>query len=179
MVSALASISAARALSAAIASSGCGDVIAGTRGLKMPAFSRAIFARVSPSTSTWSIPSDVIPQTTGARTRFVASRRPPRPTSKMQHSTFSSAKMRKPKSVRKRKYAGTPPRSRHLASMFLLSHQKFFTKTVLLTGTPSMRKRSRTSTRCGEVYRPVLTPHSRAMCSTNAHVEPLPFVPAT
>ena len=171
--------SSARCCNASIASETCGDVNAGTRGLNIPAFSRAIFANVSPSTSTWSKPSDVTPHTVGDRTRLVASSLPPRPTSRIAHSTFSCAKIRKPNKVKNRKYAGGPPRSAHFERHPLKSHQNSRTKVFLETGAPSIRNRSRTSTRCGDVYRPVFTPHSRMMCSANAHVLPLPFVPAT
>ena len=87
---------AARDSNASIASAGWSTVNAGTPGLKMPAFSVAISRSVYPSTSMWSYPSDATPQTTGARTQFVASSRPPSPTSTTATSTPASRKILKP-----------------------------------------------------------------------------------
>ena len=99
----------------------------------MPAFSRAIFAKVSPKTSTWSNPRLVTPHAAGERTRFVASNLPPRPTSRTRHSTLAREKMRKPRRVRKRKYAGTP-RSAHFSRTPRKSHQNSRTNVVLGDG---------------------------------------------
>ena len=53
----------------------------GTPGLMMPAFSAAISPKVSPKSSVWSSPMFVMTVISGCETTFVASRRPPRPTS--------------------------------------------------------------------------------------------------
>ena len=48
-------------------------------------------------------------------------------------------------------------------------------------GSPSIRILSRTATRCGEVYNPILAFGATAfkIDDANAEVDPLPFVPAT
>ena len=145
------STSAALNSSACIASGTCGDVIAGQCGLNIPAFSLAILPTVSPSTSTWSSPSEVTPHTAGRRMTFVASSLPPRPTSRTTASTARSVNIRKPRRVRKRKYAGMPRSASHVSLSLPCSHQKFRVNVVLDTGWPSMRYLSRMSTRCGEV----------------------------
>ena len=106
----LANLRRALARRTAIASSGCGDVNAGARAVKMPAFSRARSSpRCRPRRVRGSNPRSP-PQGTppATRARVVASNLPPRPTSRTRHSTLAREKMRKPRRVRKRKYAGTP-----------------------------------------------------------------------
>jgi hypothetical protein len=58
----------------------------------MPAFSTAIASFVGPRSSTWSRPIEVTAESIAGAT-FVASKRPPRPTSRMPSSTFRDAKI--------------------------------------------------------------------------------------
>ena len=122
-----------------IASGTCGDVIAGQFGLNIPAFSLAILPTVSPSTSTWSKPSEVTPQTAGDLITLVASSRPPRPTSRTTASTFIDVKIRNPNKVRNLKYAGIPRSASHVSLSLWCSHQKLRVNVVLETGAPSTR----------------------------------------
>ena len=48
-----------------------------------------------------------------------------------------------------------------------------------LIGSPLTRTRSRTDTRCGEVYRPTRKPRARSAATRKAQVDPFPFVPPT
>ncbi len=57
--------------------------------LKIPAFCQAMSFSVFPSTETWSMPSAVMPVTTGLGTMFVLSNRPPTPTSRTVASTYT------------------------------------------------------------------------------------------
>ena len=66
-------------------------VTTGTPGLMIPAFSKAIAPSVFPRYSWWSRAMFVMTETSGVTT-FVASNRPPIPTSKTAMSTFFSRK---------------------------------------------------------------------------------------
>ena len=59
----------------------CGPTTQGTPRLRMPAFSKAISARVSPRYCWWSMETGVMTVSRGRATTLVASSRPPRPTS--------------------------------------------------------------------------------------------------
>lgn len=74
--------------STSCASGSCGAVKHGTPRFMIPAFSPAINARVSPRISMWSYPRVEMPHTAGLGAAFVASRRPPRPTSRIATSTW-------------------------------------------------------------------------------------------
>ena len=63
-----------------------------TPGLRMPAFSQAILARLSPSLSAWSMAIGVMTLSAGRATTLVASSRPPSPTSRISASAGWSAK---------------------------------------------------------------------------------------
>src|SRR5881394_873258 len=69
----------------------CSAMTTGTPGLRIPAFSPAISFSEWPRKFSWSKSMRVIIMTAGER-MFVASRRPPRPTSKTPNSTRSCAK---------------------------------------------------------------------------------------
>ena len=61
-------------------------------GLMMPAFCAAILARVSPSTSMWSMLMEAITSTRVVVMTLVASSRPPQPTSRVTMSQCFSLK---------------------------------------------------------------------------------------
>ena len=73
-------------------------LIVGRPGLMMPAFSKAIFASVSPRICVWSKLMLVMIDSIGSQT-LVESKRPPRPTSTMAKSTRRRTKCRKPRAV--------------------------------------------------------------------------------
>ena len=63
-------------------------ITTGILGLKMPAFSRPITSRLSPRKATWSISIEVMTAKFGS-TILVASKRPPRPTSRITTSNLA------------------------------------------------------------------------------------------
>ena len=81
------------------ASSPVTPLTSGTPRLTMPAFSPAIAANVLPNCRVWSKLMLVMTETSGVQT-FVASKRPPSPTSKTARSIFSRAKCRRATAVR-------------------------------------------------------------------------------
>ena len=66
----------------------CGVMTAGTPALRMPAFSNAMASMLRPSQASWSKSTGVMTQSLGSTT-LVASRRPPRPTSRTIQSQAS------------------------------------------------------------------------------------------
>ncbi len=160
-----------RARSARIATSDS-PMTAGRLRLKIPAFSHAICSRVSPRYSTWSMPIDTTPAASGSST-LVASRRPPSPTSTTDTSTPARANISNAIAVVASKKvawsASTIGSRRPIQS----------TTASSVTGVPSIRMRSRKSTRCGELYTPTRTPARLSSASSVAHTLPLPFVPPT
>ena len=83
----------ARVATAASASSGSHPTRTGIPGFTIPAFSRAMSARVGPRIGTWSIATVVTTAARGVIT-LVASSRPPSPHSTAANRTRSSAKLR-------------------------------------------------------------------------------------
>ena len=151
----------------------------GTPGLRIPAFSPAISFSEWPRKFSWSKSMRVIIMTAGER-MFVASRRPPRPTSKTPNSTRSCAKHSNAMAVTHSKYVGCA-RSLWAASSSSISacsRVKSAANDSSLISLPLMRMRSLIFSRWGEVYSPVRKPACRRMDSRNAAVEPLPLVPA-
>ena len=123
----------------------------------MPAFSFAICERVSPSTAVCSKLMVVITDSTGFCTALVASSRPPSPVSRMTKlacfCTNNSSAMPNSQS----KYASVIFFfCRRFAALCTLSNA--CTKSLLETISLSMRIRSLTSTKCGDVNSPVLKP---------------------
>ena len=104
---------------------------------------------------------------------FVLSSRPPRPTSITAMSTPRAARSAKAMAVVASKKLA-PRRSMWGSST--LAHSA---NASSLMGTPSTTTRSRTETRCGDVYTPTRKPRAASAAAVNAQVEPLPFVPAT
>ena len=145
---------------------------AGTPALKIPAFSNAIDSRVVPRYSTWSMPMAVTPAASGLTT-FVASSRPPSPVSITATSTSERANQSNAIAVVASKNVA-PVRSTSGVQRPMKS-----TTYCSSTGRPSMRNRSRKSTRCGEVYFPTRNPRCRNTASSVAHTLPFPLVPAT
>ena len=135
-----------------------------------PALSVAMAARLSPSTSLWSMAMGV-KQSTSALTAVVASWLPPSPASRMATSTRSSAKASKASTVRNSKYV-----SAGAASMTLLA---WLVHNSCGQGLPSMRMRSVGLTKCGEVYSPVRRPWAAHREARKEAVDPLPLVPST
>ena len=144
---------------------------------KMPAFSKAMAPSVRPSMAVWSWLIEVMMLTSGS-VAFVASSRPPRPTSTTAISHPWRAKKSSASAVVTSNVVGSPaargrsrtkPRMRSTAS--LKSHSEM--------ARPSTRTRSRYVCKCGLVYRPQRTPAAERMLASVAQVEPLPFVPAT
>ena len=89
-----------------ITSGRCWSTTAGELRLKIPAFSNAICSSVFPKTWVCSRSINVMPVVMGCWTTFVASRRPPIPTSRTTTSTFASMNTRKAISVKNRKNPG-------------------------------------------------------------------------
>ena len=147
----------------------------GTPGLCIPAFSVAIFGRVSPRTSEWSIEMVVIAQMS-ASTSLVESSLPPRPVSMTALSTL----LREKASIEARKvvskYVGRISGSILPAS---LTSSRHASNSSALTGLPSILALSSTVTRCGEVYSPIRSPLIEPRAERWAQREPLPLVPAT
>jgi hypothetical protein len=104
---------------------------------------------------------------------FVASSRPPSPTSTTATSTPASAKCASASAVVASKKVAPSSVSR---GALCSSHAVMASGAM---GTPSTAIRSEKSTRCGEVYRPTRTPAPRSSASSVATVLPLPLVPAT
>ncbi len=119
----------------------------GTSGLQIPAFSPAMAARVLPSHAVWSKAMRVIAVTAGAQ-RFVASRRPPTPTSITAISTPARAKARHAMSVRlsKRLSGGSTPRARSSRTRRISSQSA-----ASSIGASWITTRSATRWRCGDV----------------------------
>ena len=118
----------------------------------MPAFSRAISASVPPSNCTWSRLIEATHETSGVM-MFVASSRPPSPTSMTARSTAWSAYQHSAIAVIISKKVGCPcfgvitasaPASRPMISVNAANG-------II---DPLIWIRSRTSTRCGLVYTP-------------------------
>ena len=141
----------------------------------IPAFSNAICATVSPSTAVWSSPMLAITAHSGARMTFVASSRPPRPTSSttMSHCWSANHKIAaavtSSNSVGGSGIAATHGRSR--------SHTAASSASVM--GVPLTCIRSLKRSMNGEMYSPVRYPAARRTDASIAAVEPFPFVPAT
>ena len=108
-------------------------------------------------------------------TILVESNLPPRPTSRTAASTFSSTKYSNAKAVVISKKVGSSFQSftRVLISLILLDIS------LSEIGFPFTRMRSQNEMRCGDVKSPVFFPQCLKIESIKAHVEPLPFVPAT
>ena len=153
---------------------GWGAQIAGFPLTKIPAFSAAIFSRVSPSHCIWSRPMGVITHTS-AGTVVVASSLPPMPVSR----TISSHSRR-----RNQRIASTNVISKNVGCVSIRSHNARSSVSIAAQGcsgisSPLTWIRSRKSMRCGEVKSPQRWPQARAMRSIIAQVLPLPLVPAT
>ena len=131
------------------ASSGCGCETTGTPGLMMPAFSAAIAASVSPSCSVWSRLMAVMTATSGART-FVASSRPPRPTSTTARSTPTRSKWSNARAVKISKKVGASPSPRRRSTEGRMAAIRAARSSCEIIRSPT-RMRSRRSTRCGDV----------------------------
>jgi len=112
-------------------------------GFAMPAFSRAISASVPPSLSMWSNAMRVMAAARGAGRTFVASSRPPMPTSMTATSTFASRNATKAASVAvsKKLRSGAPDSTRFKRRASAASSM----------GSPSIRMRSANRQRCGDV----------------------------
>ena len=121
-------------------------------GLITPAFSPAISAIVRPRNCSWSKSIDVMAAADGVAT-FVASRRPPMPTSRTATSTRARLKISNPIAVATSKNVGSvasvpAARSRCTTASTSLAVAR---STSVSTGRPSMANRSSRRTRCGEV----------------------------
>ena len=165
------------AATASAASPGPPPQTSGTPGLATPAFSRAIAAGVSPRIAVWSSEMFVTAQATGRQT-FVASSRPPRPTSSTAIPQPVRAKCRNPQAVTHSKNvaAGAPPRSARSAAA---STSRARAANAAAPGSaPSTVNRSSTRYRCGEVNRPVRIPAAVSAAAVKWAVDPFPFVPA-
>ena len=132
---------------AAMTARASGDSVAvrtGTPGLMMPAFSAAIFARVSPSQASWSKAMLVMTLASGV-TMLVASSRPPRPVSQITRSQCCSANHCSARTVvnSNRVTPASPFRRRRVATRRARSDSGI---SVRLTW-----RRSRKETRCGDV----------------------------
>ena len=117
---------------------------------------------------------------TRGSTTFVASSRPPMPTSSTAKSTCSRAKYPNPIVVIISKKLGC-----HGSSLFSTSVSAIRSilpcsseKSLSLTSLPFNRMRSLIRIKCGEVYKPVFKPDAFRMDANVAAVEPFPFVPA-
>ena len=115
-----------------------------------------------------------------ARTTFVASKRPPMPTSSTATSTLRRRKIERASAVVASKNVGGWPsrpdaQSRSIVSLTAAASVR---RASSSTGRPSTANRSLSAIRCGEVYRPVAYPAARSPRSVMAATEPLPFVPA-
>jgi len=103
---------------------------------------------------------------------LVESSRPPSPTSMTATSTPRAARSAKAMAV---------VASKKLASRRSISDCKKLVHSAKASspiGMPSTSMRSRTDTRCGDVYSPTLRPRARSSAATKAQVDPLPLVPA-
>ena len=123
----------------------------------MPAFSKAISARVDPSNAQWSRPMDVTTDSTGVM-MFVLSRRPPRPTSITAASTPRRANHQKamPVVISKK---DSPSKS------FSYKFRNSQTSSrVIISNPPSdiIFILSRKSRRWGDVYSPTCLPDATA-----------------
>src|SRR5579859_3436938 len=116
---------------------------------------------------------------TGAST-FVASRRPPSPTSNTPNSTRARAKCSNAIAVTHSKYVGCPRSfpSANNSSFASWIRVNVSAKASSLISSPFTRMRSLIFSRCGEVLSPVRNPAQRSIDSRNAAVDPFPFVPA-
>ena len=124
---------------------------AGTPGLRMPAFSAAMCARVGPRYSWWSSPIEVTTQTSGAQ-MFVASSRPPRPVSSTITSTRRRANSIQAAAVMSSKKVGA--RSGSAAAMAAWCGRRISAKATTRSsesGRLSTWIRSPIETRCGLV----------------------------
>ena len=114
-------------------------------------------------------------------TTFVASSRPPRPTSRTATSTRARRNSSNAAAVVTSKNVGwtaSAPSARSCSMVSRISSTTAASRSRA-TGCPSMVNRSVRSTRCGEVYRAERWPAALSAASTIATTEPLPFVPAT
>ena len=104
---------------------------------------------------------------------FVASSRPPSPTSMTPTCAPRAARSAKAMAVVASKKLAS---RRSICGWRNVVHSANASSPI---GTPSTTMRSRTETRCGEVYIPTLCPRAASSAPMKAQVEPLPFVPAT
>ena len=114
-----------------------------TPAFAIPAFSRAMASSVVPSRSVWSSAMRVMAAARGAGMTFVASSRPPSPTSRTARSTAASRNARNAASVATSKKERSGPSSRARSSAPASASS--------LTGAPSTRMRSAKRHRWGEV----------------------------
>ncbi len=161
------------------ASGCCGSVIIVPPSRSIPAFSRAIAAIVGPSHSMWSSEMSVTIEISGSTT-FVASNRPPIPTSSTAICTLLSAKYRNASAVSISKKLGICGSRPVLTSRSAVSEtrKKSRAKSASAISSRPTRIRSFGRSRCGDVYSPVRSPASVKIEASVAAVEPFPFVPA-
>ena len=140
----------------------------------MPAFSSAIFSRVSPRISVWSRSMWHRTLQAGSSTTFVASSLPPMPTSSTTTSQPARSKQTMASAVMRSKTVGLSSIcSTHCSRISAARHISSSE-----TSSPSMRMRSLYFRRWGDVYSPVLYPASCSTDASMAAVDPLPLVPA-
>ena len=142
----------------------------------MPAFSAAISATVSPRNFMWSSPTGVT-TATSASIWFVASHRPPSPTSTTATSTGASANAAYASAVITSKKESWISERSSTSAMYGSISRYTSTKRSAEIGAPSITTRSVTLTRCGLVYRPLRRPKPSSRASIMRAVDVLPFVP--
>ena len=163
----------------ASASLGSAPTIAGTPGFRMPAFSAAIAARVSPRRSVCSSSMLVTQVTAGdAGVGGVEATAEPHFEDRAVDAARRGRARRRPRWSRRRRSArasGCPARS---ASTCGRTASTAAASAAPSTSAPSMRKRSVQRSRCGEVKVPTRRPAPRRIASAISAVVPLPFEPA-
>ena len=153
------------------------DVMTGTPSLIIPAFSYAIFSKVSPRYSVCSMLMLVITETSGCN-MLVASYLPPIPTSTTAYSTPLSLKNSNAMAVVTSKNVHCIP-FECISSTWGLISVMYLSNSSSLIDCPETLILSLKSNMWGDVYNPVLIPEHLSIDSIIAHVEPLPSVPAT
>ncbi len=149
-------------------------------GLITPAFSNAMSDNVDPRCCWWSRSIDGMAAATGVTT-FVASNRPPIPTSSTATSIPDCRNSDSAMAVvASKKVGGVSNRpSRTRSSITWRSCSASRASASGETGSPSTANRSSSDVRWGEVKRPVRYPVARSAVSSIAATDPLPLVPAT
>ena len=123
-------------------------------GLMMPAFSNAICSSVSPSTAVWSSEMEAMAAASGTPITFVASMRPPRPTSSTAKSQLCRANQSSAIAVMNSNSVTVSPAASSRSATDATRATSSITSSFEIIS-PLMRNRSRKSSTYGEVYSPV------------------------